>query len=60
MSKKVASESEISAVNLIVGCNWFAFLINFKTSSSVVVQNDAISSIKRFHSIGFISLNFFP
>ena len=56
MSKNIASESEISAVNLIVGWNWFAFLMSFKTSSLVVVQNDAISSIKRFHPIGFISL----
>ena len=46
----------ILAVNLIAGWNWFAFLMNFKTSSLVVVQNDAISSIKRFHSIAFISL----
>ena len=29
VSKKVASESEISAVNLIVGWDWFAFLMNF-------------------------------
>ena len=53
VSKKVVLESEISAVNLIVGWNSFAFLMNCKTSSLVVVQNDAISSIKRFHSIGF-------
>ena len=56
MSKKVALESEISAVNLIVGWNWFAFSMNCKTSSLVVVQNDAISSIKRFHSNGLIVL----
>ena len=56
VSKKVVLESEISAVNLIVGWNSFAFLMNCKIPSLVVVQNDAISSIKRFHSTGFVSL----
>ena len=45
VSKNVTLLFDISAVNLIVGWNWFAFLMNCRTSSFVVTQRDAISSI---------------
>ena len=44
-SKNVTSVSDISAVNLIVGWNWSAFLKNCRISSFVVTQRHAISSI---------------
>ena len=45
VSKNVTLLFDISAINLIVGRNWFAFLMNCRTSSFVVTQRDAISSI---------------
>ena len=45
VSKTVASLSDISAVNLIVGWNLFAFSMNCRTSSFEVTQRDTILSV---------------
>ena len=53
VSRKLVSFSEISAVNLIVGWNLLACSMNRLISFSSLSHSEKMSSIKRFHSIGF-------
>ena len=56
MSRKVVTVSDISAVNLIIGCCLLACLVNLSISSPFASHNENTLSMHRFHSIGFLVL----
>ena len=56
VSKNVVSVSDISAVNLIVGWNLFAFRRNSSTSFLLVSHTDMASSINLFQKMGLMLL----
>ena len=56
VARKLVSFSEISAVNLIVGWKLLACSMNRLISFLSLSHSEKTSSIKRFHSIGFVLL----
>ena len=56
VSRKLVSFSEISVINLIVGWNLLACSMNRLISFLPLSHSEKMSSIKRFHSIGFVLL----
>ena len=56
VSRNVISISEISAVNLIVGWKLLACFMNRSISCLLESHNEKMSSIYRFHFVGFVLL----